>query len=76
MTSVRDMVRAIQTEFRDSDLQPSRAADLLMKTTALLGNCAAEIREADSAYAVVLLQYLEGEEAANRARIRAEISPE
>jgi hypothetical protein len=65
----------MQTEIRDtSDLQPSRAAELLTKLTALLGNCNDEIREADHAYAVVLLQFLDANEAANRARIRAETS--
>jgi len=70
------MVKAIQVEVRDADLLPTRAAELLMKTTALLGNCQTEIRQADYDYAVVLLACLGGDEAANRARIRAEISPE
>ncbi len=34
------------------------------------------MREADAAFAVVLLAYLESEEAASRAKIRAEITPE
>ena len=73
--SVRDLIRQMQVEIRDTpDLQPSRAADLLTKLTALLGNCNDEIREADHAYAVVLLQFLDTNEAANRARIRAETS--
>jgi hypothetical protein len=65
----------MQTEIRDTpDLQPGRAAELLTKLTALVGNCNDEIREADHAYAVVLLQFLDANEAANRARIRAETS--
>lgn len=73
--TVREMVRQIQTEVRDTpDLLPSRAADLLTKLTAILGNVNDEIREADHAYAVVLLQFLEADEAANRAKIRAETS--
>lgn len=75
--SVRDMIRAIQREIRDTvDLQPDRAVELLNRLTALIGNCNDEIREADAAYAVVLLAHLESEEAANRARIRAETTPE
>lgn len=71
--TVRDWIKQMQQEIRDtSDLQPGRAADLLTKLTALLGNCNDEIREADLAYAVVLLQFLDTDEAANRARIRAE----
>ena len=73
--SVRDLIKAMQVEIRDTaDLLPSRAAELLTKLTALVGNCNDEIREADHAYAVVLLQFLDADEAANRARIRAETS--
>ena len=74
--TVRDLVRAIQREVRDTDLQPDRAADLLTKLTALIGNIADEQRDADAAYAVVLLRLLESEEAASRAKIRAETTPE
>lgn len=75
--TVRELVRSYQQEIqRASDLQPERAADLLMKLTALMGNCADEIREADSEYAVTLLHWLDTEAKANRARIRAEITPE
>lgn len=73
--TIRELIRQWQQEIRDtSDLLPSRAADLLTKLTALIGNCNDEIREADHAYAVVLLQYLDADEAANRAKIRAETS--
>lgn len=74
--SVREMVRAMQREIRDSDLQPDRAADLLTKLSALLGNVNDEIRDADLQYATVLLAHLRGEEKANRAKIAAEITPE
>jgi hypothetical protein len=73
--SVRELVKACQVEMRDTDIQPERAAVILAKLTALLGNCNAEIREADSAYAVVLLGYLDTEKKANRARILAETTP-
>ena len=76
MTTVRDLVHEYQREIRDTDLQPTRAAELLTKVTALIGNTNDEIREADAAYAVVLLGCLEREEKANRAKIRAEITPE
>ena len=76
MTSVRDLVHGYQKEIRDTDLQPERAAQLLTKLTALMGNTNDEIRESDAAYAVVLLGCLDTEEKANRAKIRAEISPE
>ena len=75
--TVRGMVRLIQIEVRDTtDLQPDRAAECLNRLTALLGNLNEEIRIADAEYAVILLKHLEGEEAANRAKIRAETTPQ
>jgi uncharacterized membrane-anchored protein len=75
--TVRSLVRSYQQEIQNTaDLLPDRAAELLMKLTALFGNCADEIREADSEYAVTLLHCLDTEAKANRARIRAEISQE
>lgn len=75
MATVREMVKAMQTEMR-GELTPIRACELLAHSTALIGNCNAAIRVADKDYAVVLLGCLNGEEAANRAKIRAEITPE
>jgi len=74
--TVREMIHEIQVEVRESDLQPDRASELLNRLTALLGNVNDEIREADMAYAVRLLQCLDSEERANRAKIRAETTPE
>ena len=75
--TVRERVKAIQAEARNAgDLQPDRAAELLMTLSALIGNVCDEIRAADAAYAIVLLACLDSEEKANRARIRAETSPE
>lgn len=72
--TIRELVKGIQVEIRDSALQPTRAAELLAKLTALLGNVNDEIREADHYYAEVLLIYLNEDEAASRAKIRAETS--
>ena len=77
MPTVRDLVRDIQSEIRSAgDLLPDRASELLTTLSALIGNINDEIREADAQYAVVLLRFLDSDEAANRARIRAEITPE
>jgi hypothetical protein len=76
MTSVRDMVRAMQVEMRKDDLPPSRAREILVQLSSLYGNCLDEVREADHAYAVVLLRFLDADEAATRAKIRAETSLE
>lgn len=77
MTTVRDLVRSYQREIRDtSDLQGDRAADLLMQLASLIGNVNDEIRAADAAYAAVLINFLDSETKANRAKIRAETSAE
>lgn len=76
MTTVREMVMAIQVEVRDTpDLVPIRASQLLMHATALIGNVNAEIRDADAKYNLVLLDCLKTEEKANRAKIVAETTP-
>ncbi|MCR4341903.1 MAG: hypothetical protein NUW01_18660 [Gemmatimonadaceae bacterium] len=76
-TTVRELVKSYQREIQDTpDLLPERAAELLLQLAALVGNIADEIRDADSEYAVTLLHFLDSEQKANRARIRAEISPE
>lgn len=77
MSSVRDLVRAIQKEMRAStDLTPDRASELLNQATALFGNCNDECRAADQDYKVILLHCLRTSEKANRARIEAETSPQ
>jgi len=73
--SIRDLIDSYRREIRDEDLTPERAADVLTKLTALLGNVLTEIREADMDYAKVLISYLDTEEAANRATIRAHTTP-
>jgi hypothetical protein len=75
--TIRDMVREAQKEIRETpDLLPERGAELLNRLSSLLGNILDEQRAADQAYNVVLLRHLESEEAASRAKIRAEITPE
>ena len=74
--TVRDMIHDMQREVRDTDLQPDRASELLTRLSALLGNVNDEIREADMEYSCRLLMFLDSEEKANRAKIRAETTPE
>lgn len=74
--TVRGLVREMQREILNTaDLSPDRAAELMNRLTALIGNCNDEIREADAEYAAVLFGFLESAEKANRAKIRAETSP-
>ena len=74
--TIRDMVRAIQVEVRETDLQPDRGADLLLRLTSLQGNIADEQREADLAYDVIYLALFQQHGAANRAKLFANITPE
>jgi hypothetical protein len=76
MPTIRSLIADMQREIRDTDLQPDRAAELLTRLSALYGNVLDEIRAADMEYAQVLLTALNGDEAASRAKIRAEISPQ
>jgi hypothetical protein len=74
--TIRERIRTIQRDLRDGALSPDMARESLVTLTAILGNVNDEQRQADHDYKVVLLTCLEADEAANRARIRAEVSPE
>lgn len=74
--TVRERIHAIQRDVRDGALSPEGKRSALLTLTALLGNISDEIIEADSQYAAVLLETLEADGPANRAKIRAECSPE
>ena len=74
--TVRELVRQYQREIQATDLQPDRAAELLTKLSALIGNVNDAILDADAVYAQHLLQCLDSEAKANRAKIKAETSPE
>ena len=73
---MRDFVRSIQDKLRPGcELLPHDAAEYRLNLAALLGSCLQEILDADIAYNRVLLQHLDGSEAASRAKIRAECTP-
>jgi hypothetical protein len=74
MTTIRDRISAIQGELANGALTPDLARESLVRLTALLGNVHNEQRVADHEYKLVLLGCLQGDEAANRARIRAEVT--
>lgn len=71
-----ERIAAIQKHLADGALTPDMARESLVKLTALLGNVTAEQRHADHEYKLVLLGCLQSDEAANRARIRAEVTPQ
>ena len=70
------MVSDIQGEIARGNLMPARAAEILTELSALLGNISEEITQRDYEYNLVLLQFLENEAKANRAKIKAEVSKE
>ena len=76
MTSVRDLVAAMQTEMRTTSLDPERACEMLASLTSLSGNCTDEVLDAEMTYNGILLKHLDGDEAANRATIRAQTTQE
>lgn len=74
--SVRDRIAAIQKDILAGSVTPEQARQWLMTLTALLGKVNDEQRIADHEYKLVLLGCLQGDEAANRAKIRAEVTPQ
>lgn len=74
--NVRDRIAAIQKDILTGAVTPDAARQWLMTLTALLGKVNDEQRIADHEYKLVLLGCLQGDEAANRARIRAEVTPQ
>jgi len=74
--TVRERIKAIQKNLGTGALTPDMARESLVHLTSLLGNCTDEQRAADHEYKLVLLGCLQGDEAANRARIRAEVTPQ
>lgn len=76
MKSVREMIKEIQDEIRDVEPTPTRASELVIKLSSLLGNVIDESLKADQAYNKVLNDLLDAEKTANKARIKADTTPE
>lgn len=74
--SIRDRIKKIQREVLLGAFTPDMARENLMQLTALLGAVNDEQRQADHEYKLVLLGCLQGDEAVNKARIRAEVTPQ
>lgn len=73
--SVRAQVEAFQEEML-GELPPVRAREILVQLTAHYYACQQDAIKADHAYAVTLNKFLEADEAASRAKIRAETTLE
>ena len=74
--SVRVLLAKIQNELLAGDVSPARSCDLLMRSTALIGNCGAEVVAAEASFAVVLLAHVDAVGHVSQARVRAAVTPE
>jgi hypothetical protein len=74
--TIRERIKNIQKEVLKGAFTPDMARENLMQLTALLGAVNDEQRQADHEYKLVLLGCLQGDEAVNKARIRAEVTPQ
>ena len=74
--TIRQIVREIQVECRDCDVPPNRAAEMLTTLTAVMGSIGVERRAADLAYDSKYLELFKEHEAANRAKLFANVTPE
>lgn len=74
--TIRERISSYQSEILKGNLLPARAAEILTEMSALLGNINEEITQRDIAYNKVLLDKLESEKSANKAKIMAGITPE
>lgn len=72
--TVRGLVDAVRHEVMAGELTATRAGELSTTLSALLGNIASEVLDADMAYNAVFAKCLDEEGKANRARIRAELT--
>ena len=71
-TTIREMLRRLLVDAKDLDLPPHQMADMLVQATSIYASVVEEVRESEFAYKAVLLSQLDSEEAASRAKIRAE----
>jgi hypothetical protein len=74
--TTRQIVDEIQIECRDTEVLPVRAAEMLTTLSAILGNLNQELREADLAYDVKYLELFRIHDAANRAKLFANVTTE
>lgn len=75
--TIRDTVKEIQAELtRASELVPSRAEELMLMLSAMLGSIGDEIRMRRMAYSQVLLEARKKEKSAADAKLVAETSVE
>jgi len=74
--TIRERITSIQNKLAAGDVSPDEASKMMNIIAALYGNINDEIRACDLAYAKILLNFLDTETKANRAKIKAECSKE
>jgi hypothetical protein len=76
MNTIRELISAYQSEVAKGELTPERAATFVTQLSALYGNVNKQILATSLAYNRILKTALETNEAASRAKIQAETTPE
>ena len=76
--TLREMIAKRQNEVmsKEIDLCPARASDILVELSALYGNVLDEVRARQMVFNKLLVTFYDNEEKANRARLKAEATPE
>ena len=74
--SVRDLLARIRREVINGGLTPTRTGELAAQLSALLGNIGDELRASEMAYNAVYARMLDEVGKANRAQIKAKLTPE
>jgi hypothetical protein len=74
--TIREHISAYQSEILRGNLMPARAAEILTELSVLRGNITEEIMQREMDYNKVLLDFLDSEKTANRAKIRSMVTPE
>ena len=74
--TVRERIASINAAQLRGETTPIQAAQWQSTLGALIGNVLSEIREAEADYHVVYAGFLDAEGKANRATIRAQMTPE
>lgn len=70
--TVRGLIQSIQVEVRDTELDPSRAAELVTKLTVLYASVLDVVTKREMEFNEVLSGLMDEDMPANRAKIRAQ----
>lgn len=74
--TIRDRIFEIQNKLALGIVQVTEATEMLNQLSALYGNVLDEVQKRELAYNAILLMFLDSEAKANRAKIKAQVSPE